>query len=146
MTDAGRDILAAQLRADEALRLFPYVDLAGKLTIGYGRNLDARGITLDEADLLLQHDIDVAVDELFKIDPVVATLDAVRQIVLANMCFNLGALRLRGFVLMWACLRGRNYEGAAREMLDSDWARQVGARARRLATAMATGTFAKKSP
>ena len=37
--------------------LFPYRDTVGVLTIAYGRNLDDTGISLDEADLMLDNDI-----------------------------------------------------------------------------------------
>jgi lysozyme len=134
-------LLTTHLQADEGLRLHPYVDTVGKLTIGYGRNLTDDGISLEEAALLLTHDIDRHVGDLFRTDPFVARLDAVRQIVLAEMVVNLGIGRLRGFVQMWARLHAGDYAGAAREMRRSTWAQQVGARADRLAAAMATGGF-----
>ena len=44
----------------EGLRLFPYADTVGKLTIGFGRNLTDIGISRDEADALLTNDLDRA--------------------------------------------------------------------------------------
>ena len=41
----------------EGLRLKPYVDTAGKLSIGVGRNLDDKGISKTEADFLLADDL-----------------------------------------------------------------------------------------
>ena len=41
-----------QLIRDEGLRLFPYTDTVGKLTIGVGRNLTDAGISADEAEVL----------------------------------------------------------------------------------------------
>ena len=40
-----------QLKLDEGVKLKPYRDTAGKLTIGVGRNLDDAGISPTEADL-----------------------------------------------------------------------------------------------
>ena len=54
------EIAVQQLKTDEGLRLKPYHCTAGALTIGYGRNLDAVGITEAEADILLKADIDIA--------------------------------------------------------------------------------------
>lgn len=46
-----------QLVKHESLRLKPYRCPAGKLTIGYGRNLDDNGITKAEAYELLSNHI-----------------------------------------------------------------------------------------
>ena len=63
------------------------------------------------------------------------------QIVLVNMAFNLGIARLANFVKMWSCLRQMppDFTGASVQMLESQWADQVGARATRLASAMSSG-------
>ena len=55
--------LAALLRLltrHEGRRPFPYLDTAGKLTIGVGRNLTDRGLSSAEIDLLLANDIAAA--------------------------------------------------------------------------------------
>ena len=56
-----------------------------------------------------------------------------RQRALANMAFNLGMPTLQRFSRMLRALEAGEYEAAAREALDSRWARQVGARAERIA-------------
>ena len=133
-----RDLLKKQLERHEGCRLRPYRDTVGKLTIGIGRNLDDVGITRDEADMMLDHDIDRAVKAMETVDEYQA-LDSIRQTVLVNMCFNLGFHRLMGFRRMWRALRVHDYASAAREMLDSRWATQVGRRAQELAEIMRTG-------
>jgi lysozyme len=45
------------LKRDEGLRLKPYQDTVGKWTIGYGRNLDDRGISKYEAEAMLRNDV-----------------------------------------------------------------------------------------
>lgn len=66
-------------------------------------------------------------------------LDEVRKAILINMCFNLGLPRLMTFRKMLKALEDRNYELAAKEMLDSKWAKQVGNRAIELSEMMRTG-------
>lgn len=131
-------LLLSQLRLDEGLRLRPYLCPAGKLTIGYGRNLDDRGITLPEAEQMLLNDVNAVEKELCAVR-VYTYLDPVRQAVLANMAFNMGMPALRGFKKMFECLELCDYEGAAAEMLHSKWAAQVGGRATRLAKLMKSG-------
>lgn len=134
-------LLRKQIQVDEGFRSFPYTDIAGRLSIGYGRNLTDRGITQLEAAQLLDDDITVAIADLYQRFPFVMNFDGVRQIVLANMCFNLGVGRLANFVQMWQALRKNppDFAGAAVQMLESEWANQVGARATRLASAMQSG-------
>lgn len=129
MTPVGKE----QLKIDEGLRLKPYRCSAGKLTIGYGRNLDANGISQAEAEVLLENDIRDAENTCIHSFPWFADLTEPRQDVLVNMCFNLGLTRLLGFKKFLKAMELGNYETAAHEMMDSDWAEQVGARALRLA-------------
>ena len=55
------------------------------------------------------------------------------------MCFNLGLPRLLKFKKMIIALEQGYYDQAADEALDSQWARQVGDRAQRIATAFREG-------
>ncbi|MDT4879646.1 hypothetical protein FQZ97_1153420 [compost metagenome] len=107
-----------------------------------GRNLQDRGLRDDEIDLMLANDVREAIVDARKLFPTFDELDDVRQEVLVNMTFNLGAVRLSGFKKFRAAVRAANWALAAREMLDSKWATQVGARAQRLAHAMQFGRFA----
>lgn len=134
-----REKLAAELIRDEGLRLEPYVDTVGKLTIGVGRNLADRGISKAEAEFLLETDIGLVEDVLDTWLSWWRTLSEVRQRVLANMCFNMGIAKLRGFKNTLAAMKTGDYEAAAAGMRRSLWARQVGARAERLAKMMKTG-------
>lgn len=122
-------------------RHMPYKCPADMLTIGYGRNLEDRGITEDEALYLLSNDISACMGELAKNLPIYTRLNEARQTTLVNMCFNLGMPRLLTFKRFIAALNAGDYESAAREMLDSKWARQVGARANRLADMMRSGEW-----
>lgn len=135
----NRYLLARQLERHEGLRLRPYRDTVGKLTVGYGRNLEDVGISKAEAELMLSNDIDTVERLLDRVDGY-SNLSAERQTVVANMAFNIGLTRLQGFRRMWAAIRRADYNSAAFEMLDSKYARQVGARAVELAEIMRTGS------
>ena len=124
--------LINQLIADEGLKLFPYKDTAGKITIGIGRNLDDNGISEDEVYLLCQNDINRCELELMNNFIFYGLLSTERKEVLINMCFNLGISRLKRFKKMIICLENGDYVGAAKEMKDSNWYHQVGDRADRL--------------
>lgn len=101
-------------------------------------NLDDKGLIREEAFALLDNDIAEVVRHLEQVDEYHA-LDDARQTVLANMCFNLGFYGLMGFRKMWLALARHDYHEAAKQMLDSRWARQVGHRADELAQIMRTG-------
>jgi lysozyme len=130
--------LIAELSRDEGRRLKPYTDTVGKLTIGVGRNLTDVGISDSECDLLLSDDIDRTVVWLDDKLPWWRRLDAVRQRVVINMAFNMGG-NLLTFVNTLGAMERGDYADAARGMLDSKWARQVGVRAVRLADMMLAG-------
>lgn len=129
----NRDRLIEDLKRDEGMRTNLYRDTVGKQTIGVGRNIDDRGISIAEAEFMLANDIDNVEAELnFKI-PWWVNMPADAKRALANMCFNIGWPRLEGFQKMLAALKDGNYPKAADEALDSRWAGQVGARAERIA-------------
>ena len=125
--------LIDDLMRDEGLRLKPYRDTVGKLTIGFGRNLDDQGITEGEAETLLQNDIGRTLVELDRAFPWWIGLPEPVQRALGNMAFNLGLTRLRTFRLMLAGLERGDWEEAAKQALDSRWATQVRNRATRIA-------------
>lgn len=129
-----------QLKRHEGLELKPYMCTGGKLTIGYGRNLDGKGISEKEADNMLTEDILDVYNMLGQFEWF-ASLDKVRAGVLVNMAFNIGFRGVQKFVKMINALSLKDYELAAKEMLDSRWARQVGGRATELAEQMRTGEY-----
>ena len=132
--------LLEQLIDHEGLRLKPYTDTVGKLTIGVGRNLDDVGITSDEAMILLKNDVERTIDSLDRRLDWWRNLNASRQRALISMAFNLGIGGLLKFKkALFAMQEGRWLE-AQEEMLNSKWATQVGRRAETLAQTMFTGS------
>lgn len=126
------------LKKHEGLRLKPYRCTAGKLTIGYGRNLDDNGISQTEAEQMLANDIQTCYLECSKF-PFWNKLNEARKAVIIDMCFNLGISRLKQFRKMLAALEKGDYKSASKEMLDSNWARQVKSRSTELSKIMETG-------
>ena len=133
--------LVKQLKRHEGLRLKPYRCTAGKLTIGYGRNLDDFGITEQEAESMLITNVDLVGNELVARLPVLGELNQAREEVLINMAFNIGVNGLLKFKNMIAALEVGDYDEAAIQMMDSKWARQVGKRAIELSEQMRTGVY-----
>ncbi len=127
------------IKKHEGLRLTPYRCSSQKLTIGYGRNLQDNGITLDEAETMLQHDVGTAIKEAESL-PFFASLNEPRQAVIVDMIFNLGLPRFGMFKKMIAAIEDEHWTVAAAEMLNSRWARQVGKRANTLSEMMRLGT------
>ena len=156
------EVFINKLIKHEGLRLQVYQDTLGIDTIGIGRNLEDRGITKEELDwmdipsmdavyeygiseadamYLAQNDVQIVEEELLRSHPCVEDLDAVRQLVLMDMAFNMGVPRLRKFKKMWAAVHENKFDIAAKEMLDSRWAIQVKSRSTKLAHAMHHGEF-----
>jgi len=132
--------LVKHQRWAEDVRPFPYEDSVGKLTIGVGRNLDDRGLSAEEINFLHQNDLDIIWEEASGL-PWFAGLDDVRKLVVLDMIFNLGLSRFLGFVKTVEAIVHKDYNRAAREMIDSKWFRQTGRRAKRLVRAMNTGEW-----
>jgi lysozyme len=121
-----------------------YSDSLGFLTIGVGHLIDAKkGGKLPEhiIDALLDHDISTHAAELVAALPWVSKLPSVRYCVLVDMAFNMGVPKLLQFVMTLKAVREGRYTDAAKEMLNSNWAKQVGRRAARLAAMMETGAW-----
>lgn len=128
---------------------YAYQDSLGFWTIGVGHLIDRRrGGRLPDhiIDALLDYDIEKHRDELFAAQPWVRDLDPVRQAVMIDMAFNLGLEPFDGdgfkdWPITLKAIRERRWDDAAKAMLASKWATQVGARAVRLADMMRTGQW-----
>lgn len=133
--------LIDQIKRDEGVSYTPYQCTAGKTTIGVGRNLDDVGLDDEEVAFLLVRDIKRCKKEIDDRLPWVGLMNAPREAAIINMVFNLGITRFMRFVnTIEACAKG-DYKLAAKEMLNSQWANQVGNRAERLALQMETGQW-----
>lgn len=133
--------LIEQLKRHEGIKLTPYKCTSDKLTIGVGRNLEDVGISEQEAEMLLQNDIQRAVTQLKERFPWTLQLDEVRFAALINFTFNVGIGTVSKFVNAMALLKAKNYDMAADEFLQSRWAEQVGQRAVEVTEQIRTGEW-----
>ena len=133
--------LIEQLKRHEGLRLTPYKCTADKWTIGVGRNLEDVGISEEEAEMLLQNDIQRASSQLTQTFPWTLELDEVRLAALINFTFNVGIGTVSKFKNAMALLKAKNYDMAADEFLNSRWAKQVGNRAIEVTEQIRTGEW-----
>ena len=159
------------LEEHEGLRLEPYQDSLGIWTIGIGHNLEIeqsdeelealditeqqwhnmqtgrkwRGftITAEQADKLLDIDIEDAIHDI-PLDPdTLFGLNEARYTVILSMAFQMGGRGIRKFKKFLAAVEESDWETAAEEMLDSRWAKQTPERCQELSAWMRHGTFVK---
>ena len=97
-------------------------------------------ISKAEALIMFEADIYHASNEYLKLPwEKVKNLNQNRRRVIVEMIFNLGLGGVLGFKRMWGAIMAGDFKRAADEMIDSEWARQVGARAGLLADEMENG-------
>lgn len=133
--------LMEMLVKHEGLKLKPYKDTVGKLTIGIGRNLEDQGISKSEALVLLVNDIEKVHKESADAVKTFSTLSDARKLVVMSMIFNMGLTRFLGFKKFIQFVEVRDFDNAAKEMLNSLWATQVKGRAVELADMMKSGSL-----
>ncbi len=122
------EMFMSRLVEHEGIKRFAYADIFGYVSIGIGRCLQegkGRGLTTDECFMLLRNDMTYFRDLLLKYEWFTKQ-DTVRQNALVELAFNLGVNGLLGFKKMISALSVNNYPVAAKELLDSAWAVQVG--------------------
>lgn len=134
-----------QLIREEGEVLHAYKDHLGYLTIGVGILIDKRkggGITKEESRFLLLNRVKGVVEGIRKH---LSWFDSIgnepRKAVLIGMAFQMGLNGLLGFKNTLEMIRVGDYDKAAVGMLNSLWARQTPARAKRMAKQMETGEW-----
>ena len=119
---------------------------AGHWTIGIGRNVDVNGglgLSEEEVNFLLESDIARVIKELSTEYAWFSDLDQTRKDAMIDISFNLGATKLRKFVLALDAMERADYKTAAEEFLDSDWSRTVKGRSVELAAMIETGEYSE---
>ena len=140
------DRLKESLRKEEGLILHVYKCPAGKKTIGYGHNLEAKGlpeyidfylsehgeITLEMAEFLLDVDMIQATSDTVKLFTLAAWewLTQLRREALIDMTFNMGSIN-KWFHLI-ASVEQHDVGGCVQSMTDSLWHKQLPERSSRL--------------
>ena len=117
-----------QIMGHEGFSSRVYTDSRGNLTIGYGRNIEGKGLTKDEALFLLKNDIAECEADLFKIfGQLFWEMDDNRRHALIDMRF-MGPKSFRDFGWMIEAIKHGDWSLAAYEIKNSLWYKQVGGR------------------
>lgn len=128
-----RQKLQKMIAVDEGLKLKPYRCTAGKLTIGYGHNLDDLGISKEIADMLLDEDIQVATTTCLQIfGHQFSKWGENRKLGWINLAFNLGYPRLVQFKNTIKAAQAEDWAGVESGLRRSLWFSQVKSRAERV--------------
>lgn len=141
--------LTGDLQRDEGFRAEAYPDPishGAPWTIGYGHT--GREVhpglvwTQDQANNALAMDIAATAQGLDTALPWWRMLNDARQDCLVNQAFNMGVHELAQFSQYLGFVKTGHFDAAAEDEMHTLWARQVGARAARLALQMKTGVHA----
>jgi len=148
-----------RVKQHEGVKPKKYLDTKGIPTVGVGFNLkrsDAdrklksvganpikvkqgkQALTPNQIETLLISDLKSSKKAADRIVGSLAQHPAGVQGVLVEMVFNLGENGLSKFKNFLAAVKAKKYKVAAKEMLNSDWSKQVGTRAKTLSTIVAS--------
>lgn len=165
LSDSALEDLKKMLKNDEGYRAAAYKDTTGRWTIGCGRNIESNPFSTDEIiflfndcmtedenkliindlkffDYLLDQDIENAALNLQNnLKKIYTNLSEPRRCVLIAMAFNLGFFGLFKFAKMFSCIKSRDYEGAAREIFNSNARKQTGERYKKYCKIMVLDKF-----
>lgn len=141
------------LNFEEGFREKPYIDTEGYPTVGTGFKIGPKGAALSNYQFTLPKEAsDAWLDSLVEtthaemmrsksIRDANYQCSAPREDVLVSMAYQMGVAGLAGFKNTLAMIARGDFEGAANGMLNSKWAKQTPARAKRHAEVMRTGTY-----
>ncbi len=137
-TTVQLNFLKNRIRAFEDEKLESYLDSKNIWTIGVGHNLTRDNlfkkfgwdggastltITKKQSDDLLSEDLGNCIKELKNNIKFFDDLAFAKQVVLIDMCFHMGLPKLLEFKKMLRAMEEKDFEKAAKELLDSDYAR-----------------------
>ncbi len=150
----------------EGTRNTTYIDTMGHPTVGIGFNLDVAGaqaaiealgldynavrsgaqlLTDDQIGTLFSQSLNQAIQDAQTVIPNFDALSDDRQVVVADMIFNLGLGGFSKFKQAIAAINNQDWPTAAQQMQASGWFSQVGDRARANCEVMA-GTCLAQLP
>ena len=133
---------------EEGIRRYPYdcgtgepvVGAVGKVTIGIGRNLQEKPLSDDAIQFLLNEDISEVLGDVQAIFPDFENWAEGRQLAIIGMVYQLGVAGFLKFHDTISLIRKLDWDGAAKQMLLSKWAKQDSpARALRVSEMVRTG-------
>jgi lysozyme len=130
------DEALTSLKKEEGWSATAYKCASNRITLGWGRNVDKNGglgISKSEGEVLLRNDVERCLVECKKAFSFFDDLTPNRQRALVEICFQLGMPSLKNFKKALGAVHRQDYELASREFLNSKWAKQTPARAKRMA-------------
>lgn len=125
--------LIEEIKNNEGFSGTVYKDSLEFDTIGYGTKLP---LSKDEAELILECRLREKMKVLQLVKPSVLDLPEQKREIIYEMAYQLGVSGVLKFKKMWKALEKKDYNEAAKEMLDSRWAEQTPQRANKLAEKM----------
>jgi lysozyme len=134
--------LKEEIKLHEGYRNKVYLDHLSNRTVGYGHLCldieqwdDNKEYTKEELDLVFEKDFDIALNDANKILEGKPVNNVAREVII-ELVFNIGMPRTKKFVKMLSALDKEDYGEASFQLLDSLYAKQVPARAGKLAGKM----------
>ena len=134
--------LMKSVKAHEGFRNSVYKDTLGKRTVGYGHLCvedhweDNREYTVPELERVLEADLNNAIQGAERLCSDCPDLKDQAKEIIVEMVFQLGESGVSKFRNMWKALKVPDYPTAAKEMLDSRWAKQTPGRAKEMSDHM----------
>lgn len=135
------------LEREEGYRAKPYYCSEGYPTVGIGKKIGPQHAPLElyqfevsreMADLWLCEEVSVVIDKLIDHEWF-CMIDEHRKNVIVSMAYQMGVSGLLKFKNMIKALNVGDFDEAARQALDSRWAKQTPQRANRHAESLRTG-------
>jgi lysozyme len=127
------ELAKSYIKENEGLRLRKYKDSLGKWTIGFGHLIlpgeNYSVITQKQADELFEKDFTKHFNEAKKF-PNFENLTGTQQIVVVDLCFNMGGNFYLNFPKFTKHLSEGDAVNAAKELKDSKYYKQTGRRAK----------------
>lgn len=138
------EMLIGRIVEHEGMKRFGYLDSKGYMTVSIGRCIQpgvGKGLSVDECFFLLKNDIADFRSELKKYDWYIIQ-DQTRADALVELAFNMGLEGLLEFTHMLDALKRKSYTEAAKSLLESHWAIEVGpTRSKDLAYRISNGRY-----
>lgn len=145
--------ITSLLQYEEGFREKPYLCSEGYPTVGTGIRIGPKGADLKNYEFTVPREVDaVWLQSILnstmrsmlsneRIAKAMNVLDEARTAVLVSMAYQMGVAGLAQFKNMLYLVETKQFEEAAKAMLDSKWAKQTPNRARRHAEQMRSGLW-----
>lgn len=145
--------IIALLRFEEGFKPAPYIDTEGYPTVGTGFKIGPKNASVSNYTFTLPKEVNdvwlqcLVNDTVAKMNAYPTIFAALKQCndarrdILISMAYQMGAGGLVGFKNTLAMMAAGNFSGAADGMLNSLWAKQTPARAKRHADVIRNGNM-----